>query len=79
MATIREIIGSGTWFGISLTDKLWSPIGIMVQSPGGFLTYGCLIALMNKLSKVKGTKKPREDCASCPAASFCASQPKGGC
>ena len=61
MATIREILGSGTWCGITLTANLFDPIAIMKLTPGGFLVYGVLIAVMNKFAKHK--PKKTIDCA----------------
>ena len=83
MATIREILGSGTWCGITLTANLFDPIAIMKLTPGGFLVYGVLIAVMNKFAKHK--PKKTIDCAACGACgSGCAGCPsaekkEGGC
>lgn len=82
MATIREILGSGTWCGITLTANLFDPISIMKLTPGGFLVFGFLIAAMNKFAKHKPKKKL--DCASCGACPGCAGgcpsdETKGGC
>lgn len=42
MGIIRELLGSGSFFGV----KLWDfPIGFFSGSPGAFLTYGICIAL----------------------------------
>ena len=73
MATVREILGSGNWCGITLTANLFDPIAIMKLTPGGFLVYGVLIAIMNKFAKHKPKKKL--DCAACGACAGCA----GGC
>ena len=71
MATIREILGSGTWCGLPIPWLQDNPIGIMTMAPGGFFVFGCLIALVNKLSKGKAIKKKEFGCASCPAAGAC--------
>lgn len=68
MATIREILGSGTWCGLPIPWLQDNPIGIMTMAPGGFFVFGCLIALVNKISKGKAIKKKEFGCASCPAA-----------
>ena len=73
MATIREILGSGTWCGLTVTATLFDPIAIMKLTPGGFLVFGLLIALMNKFAKHKPKKEL--DCAACGACPGCA----GGC
>ena len=51
MASIRELLGSGSIFGIALTADLIDPMSIFVLAPGGFFTFGCLIALVNKITK----------------------------
>ncbi len=85
MATIREILGSGTWCGLPVTVNLFEPISIMKLTPGGFLVFGFLIAAVNKFGKHKPKKKL--DCASCGACLGCpggcpsaeADDKKGGC
>ena len=54
IATVREILGSGTWFGLAvLPTQYWVCWGIMVLPPGAFLTLGCLLGLMNRLQGKK--------------------------
>lgn len=40
MATIREILGSGTWCGLPIPWLQDNPIGIMIMAPGGFFVFG---------------------------------------
>jgi electron transport complex protein RnfE len=81
MATIREVLGAGTIlsgldaFGI---DAIKIPviydlrISILTQAPGGFLVYGILIAVMNKITAKKGGIKRKDfSCESCPNARAC--------
>lgn len=65
IGSIREILGAGTWMGITLTADLFDPATIMILPPGGFLVMGCLIALVNRLSMNKGRVKPVEDAEGC--------------
>lgn len=67
MGSIREIIGSGQWFGIDL--HLPVTMGMFIMPAGGFFTLGVIIALVNKLAK----KKPPKEigCANCPNAKSC--------
>lgn len=44
MASIREIIGSGTWMGIPLIPESIDRMSIMNSAPGGFFVFGCLMA-----------------------------------
>lgn len=69
MGSIREIIGAGTWAGIELTALKPYAISIVTAAPGGFLVFGCLIALVNKLTAGKGKKE--FSCEGCPNASSC--------
>ncbi len=71
MALIREVIGSGTFFGYDIPFVKEHKISILANAPGGFFVFGCLIALVNKISKGKVIKKKDFSCASCPSASAC--------
>ena len=70
MGSIREIIGAGTWAGIELTALKPYAISIATAAPGGFLVFGCLIALVNKLFSGK-SKKTEFSCEGCPNAAAC--------
>lgn len=77
VGTIREIIGSGTWMGITLTANMITPFGLLILAPGGFFVYGLMIAVMNKITK-GGVKRKSFDCEGCPTASACQNK-EGGC
>ena len=49
MGSIREILGNGSLFNIRLLGENASPILIFVLPPGAFVTYGFLIAMMNRI------------------------------
>ena len=65
MAAIREAFGSGTFCGMPVPWFNDNPIGILTMAPGGFFVYGCLIALVNKITKGKAIKKKEFGCADC--------------
>lgn len=44
MATIREILGSGSWLGFQIMPDSYVPVGIMTQAPGAFFCFGSLMA-----------------------------------
>jgi len=44
MATVREILGSGTWLGFQVLPESMAKMSIMTQAPGAFFCYGCLMA-----------------------------------
>jgi len=79
MGSIRELLGSGTWMGIVLTAKLIDPMTIFMLAPGGFFVFGCLVALINKLSKGRAIKKKEMGCSACPSAGTCGQLKEGGC
>ena len=71
MASIREIFGNGSWFGMEIPWLKDNSISVLTMAPGGFVVFGCLIALVNKLSKGKSVKKSDAGCAGCPSAASC--------
>ncbi len=71
MALIREVFGSGTIFGIDIPILKDNSISILSMAPGGFFVFGCMIALVNKISKGKAIKKKDFGCSGCPSAAVC--------
>jgi electron transport complex protein RnfE len=49
IASIREILGNGSFFDIKLTSEDASTILIFIMPPGAFITFGYIMVLMNKL------------------------------
>jgi electron transport complex protein RnfE len=55
IASVREILGSGTWFGLTVLpvrgdenpSGWFEPWSVMVLAPGAFLTLGLLLGLVN--------------------------------
>ncbi len=47
IATVREILGAGTWFGMAVLGSGWPAWGIMVLPPGAFLVLGLLLGGVN--------------------------------
>ena len=66
MATIREILGAGTFCGMPVPWFHDNPIGILTMAPGGFFVFGCMIALVNKITHGKAITKKEFGCAACP-------------
>ena len=80
MATVREVLGSGSFMGLPIPFLSENPIMVFTMAPGGFLVFGCLIALVNHLTRKKG-KPLAGGCAGCPSAAFCGKgceEEKGG-
>lgn len=82
MASIREIVGSGTWLaGTGLEMQVpWvntNPMLIFIMPAGGFFVLGVLIAMVNKIAN---RKPPKEiGCENCPNASGCSAKDKEQC
>lgn len=49
LASVREIIGSGSLAGVRILPEAYEPAIIFLLPPGAFLMLGMLIALMNKI------------------------------
>lgn len=71
MGVIREILGSGTFFGIQVLPSMYPGIIIFLLPPGGFFVFGILIAITNHITRKKGGKPAEIGCNSCPMASNC--------
>ncbi len=53
---IREILGSGSIFGIKVTPDFYEPMIVFILPAGAFLTLGMLIALVQKVKNTKADK-----------------------
>lgn len=93
MATVREILGSGTFLsgaqnllvlfgdnvlggfnGFDIASKITfvSPMLILALAPGGFFTFGILMACANKIAESRGKPKAEfKGCEACPMAHSC--------
>jgi Na+-translocating ferredoxin:NAD+ oxidoreductase subunit E len=54
MASIRELLGAGTWYGLRVFGPGFEPFRFMVKAPGAFLCLGILLGLMNAWSRKRG-------------------------
>ena len=72
IATLREVLGNGSFAGITIPFLANFKIPVLTQAPGGFLVYGIVIAIMNKLTEKKGgVKKKSFSCEGCPSSGRC--------
>ena len=72
MSSIREILGAGSFLGMSIPFLSENPMLIFILPPGGFFVFGILMATVNKFAEKKG--KPRAElrgCEACPMARTC--------
>jgi electron transport complex protein RnfE len=81
IAAIRESLGEGTLTLLNLGEGMRVVVDLPVLSdfnvsiftmaPGGFIVFGVVIAVINKISKGNAVKKKEFTCANCPAAVAC--------
>lgn len=49
LGAVREILGNGTFYGISLFGPSFEPFKFMVEAPGAFVGLGLMLCVMNML------------------------------
>ena len=57
LASVREIIGAGTWFGMQVMPEGYVPMGIVISPAGGFIMLGILLLVVNALVKYVEKRK----------------------
>lgn len=57
LGAIREILGNGSVFGVSLVPENFQPALIFILAPGGFITIGTIMACINIYKNRKPKKK----------------------
>ena len=72
---IRELIGNGTVFDISVMPVSYEPLTIFILAPGAFLVLAFLVALMNRIKMIKG----KDTFAECQTDKMCRGCPNTGC
>ena len=72
MGAIRELLGAGTVFGLSVTSQFISPMIVFLLPPGGFFVFGILVAASNAIAKKNGKKIVEHlGCENCPSKAMC--------
>lgn len=51
LGAIRELLGNGTVFGVSIMGRAYLPFLIAILPPGAFIALGLLLGLMNKINE----------------------------
>jgi len=51
LGSVREVLGNGTIFGVSVFASGFEPVLIMLLPPGAFLALGLLVGLVNRLTE----------------------------
>lgn len=57
IGAVRELLGAGSIFGLSLFGASYQPALLFILPPGAFLTLGFLMALFNKVVNKKASKE----------------------
>ena len=57
LGTVREIIGSGTWFGLNILPSAYIGFDLLQNPPGAFICLGLLLALINVISSRLESKR----------------------
>lgn len=72
LGAIREVIGNGTIFNVSILGDGYLPLLLMILPPGAFIVLGILLGLMNKAEIAMAERSGRQpiikkehDCATC--------------
>ena len=72
MGSIRELLGSGTWFGLGVLPESVPPMAFFMLAPGGFFVFGMLMAAVVFIEEKTGRRRERKaGCAGCPSAEVC--------
>lgn len=75
-----NVLGGFDGFTLIPDGGVISPMTIFILAPGGFFTFGILMACANRIAEKKG--KPKAElggCQSCPMAANCSKLANGGC
>ena len=71
MGTIREVLGSGSIFGLALHLPV-EPMILFITPAGGFFVFGMLMAAVVFIEEKTGRRRERKaGCAGCPSAEVC--------
>lgn len=57
---VREILGSGTIFGISIFGAGFEPMLLALMAPGGFIVFGLVLGIANYFTEKAAKKKSDE-------------------
>jgi len=63
LSSVREIIGSGTWFGMQVMPAGYKPMALVVAPAGGFIMLGLMILVVNAVVKMVDKRKTKEGVA----------------
>lgn len=72
MGSLRELLGTGAWFGMRIFPAEYA-FSILTMPPGGFFTFGVLIALLTAVLQKRGIKlnASQNKCLGCEHCDGC--------
>lgn len=71
MGTVREVFGAGQFFGYNVPFFATYHFPLLQKTFGGFLVFGCMIALVQAFTGGAFPKKKSFGCEGCPNAAIC--------
>ncbi len=60
LSVIRELLGSGSIFGVMIMPESYEGMAIMTQVPGGFVTLGMMLIVVNAIRAALSKKEKKE-------------------
>lgn len=57
LASVREVLGAGTLFGLALLPASFEPMKLMVSPPGAFIGLGLVIGLVNYVQSQREVRR----------------------
>ena len=63
LSCVRELFGSGTIFGLQMMPEAYQPMAVMNQVPGGFVTLGLMMIIVNFIRTAIQNKNTRKEAA----------------
>ncbi len=60
IATMREVLGNGTWLGITVAPDGFEPVLLMMLAPGAFIAMGLILGIFNALDERKAQRLKQE-------------------
>jgi electron transport complex protein RnfE len=51
LGAVREVLGSGTFWGASVFGPSFQPFSFMIEAPGAFVCLGLMLCIMNLMGK----------------------------
>ena len=63
IASVREVLGTGTWFGLTVISpkvpaSIWSTWSVMILPPGAFIALGLLLGAANRIGEIRQKRRP---------------------